>query len=160
MESLDLSVPGVHEGDDVEVALGNSPQDVDKTGGHDLSHDPKITLDMKIPLEPNLFWKSCVGPATTRSQREEKSPGRPSCGWRLLGTGWCGLACDSCPALCATSQARSGPCPGHQVVEDEEDEDECGRHGEEQPAVVAAGARHAGETLHAARQQPRHAQEI
>lgn len=54
----------------------------------------------------------------------------------------------------------SGPRPGHQVVEDEEDEDERRGHSEEQPAVVAAGARHAGEALHAARQQPCHAQKI
>lgn len=47
----------------MEVALRNTPQDVDKAGGHGQSHDPKIPTDMKIPLEPNLFWKSCLGPA-------------------------------------------------------------------------------------------------
>lgn len=50
----------------MEVALRNSPRDVDKAGGHGLSHNPKIMLDMKIPLEPNLFWKSCLGPAEQR----------------------------------------------------------------------------------------------
>lgn len=57
-----------------------------KAGGHGLSHDPKITADMKIPLEPNLFWKSCLGPAgaATRSWREEESLGRQRSGWRLL----------------------------------------------------------------------------
>lgn len=90
----------------MEVALRNSPRDVDKAGGHSLSHDPKIMLDTKIPLEPNLFWKSCLGPAraTTRSWREEKSLGRWRRGWRLLWKrcgqvcGWWAVACDTCPA--------------------------------------------------------------
>lgn len=52
----------------MEAALRISPQDVDKAGGHGLSHDPKITLAMKIPLEPNLFWMSCLGPSRSRDE--------------------------------------------------------------------------------------------
>lgn len=82
----------------MEEALRNSPQDVDKAGGHGLCHDPKIMLDMKIPLEPNLFWKSWAQPEQQRGAAERKShwesgavleaPLENVCGW------W-GLACDT-----------------------------------------------------------------
>lgn len=99
-----------------------------------------------------------------RSHWEGGAVARGSSGKRVdksVDGGW-GLACATCPAQGPVTppSPHSGPCPGHQVVEDEEDEDECHGHSEEQPAVVSAGARHAGEALHAACQQPRHAQEI
>lgn len=141
----------------MEVALRNSPRDVDKAGGHGQSHNPKIPLDTKIPLEPNLFWKSNLGPAgATRDENHWEGGGVAggSSGKHV------GRSVDGGVRPVARPRPGSGPRPGHQVVEDEEDEDEGHGHGQEKPAVVTAGARHAREALHAARQQPCHAQEI
>lgn len=49
---------------------------------------------------------------------------------------------------------------GHQVVEEEEDEDQPQGDVAEEAAVVSARSHHAGETLHAAAQQARGAQEV
>lgn len=124
-----------------------------------------------------MFWKSCLGavwaPSWSGDDEEEPEGGRVA----RKAEAWLGAPLENARAgLCLAGSALrrlpssgpwdtpaargSAPRPGHQVVEDEEDEDERRGHGEEQPAVVPAGARHAGEALRAARQQPRHAQEI
>lgn len=113
-------------------------------------------LDMENPFGAKLVLEELPGPSDSMGLEGGKVPWKAEVRLENLQKrrGWArgrwGLAPD-------TPRPGSAPRPGHQVVEDEEDEDERHGDGEEQAAVVPAGACHAREALGAARQQPRHA---